>query len=198
MSSTRREILSAAAATSAALAAARPATARADGAPGGSLRIGGHTSSGPLNHKVNSYWIETERGVIVVDGQWTLPEARRALAELRRQTDKPIVGILLTHPHSDHYGGLGVFAAEAGPDAPIHASALTLRSLKHDEQGFFAGRKKAFGDAFPAYVTLPNSLVADGDRLDLDAVPIEVLDLRQNEALTTTLFYLPEGGPDVG
>lgn len=150
------------------------------------------SSETPLNHSCNTHWIETDEGVVVFDGQWVLSQAEKALEEIQK-SNKPIIGIFVTHPHTDHFGGLGAFA-RAYPDAPIYASRTTLESISKDEQGFIEQRKKEFGDDFPApdQVTLPDRIVRDGDEIRLGGLTFRVIDLPHNEAETTTLLYVPD------
>lgn len=169
----------------------RSARARRQEGEDGEVRIGTYASRGPLLHSTNTHWIETAEGVIVVDGQWVLSEAERALLSIEA-TGKPILGIFITHPHSDHVGGIGVFTEAAGPEVPIFAAQLTHDYLRDDTQGFFARRREQFGDDFPAEITLPNTIVRDGEEIQLGGVAIKLIDLPENEAATTTMLYLPD------
>lgn len=195
MNVTRRHMLktsiaAAAAGSTAFVASEAAATVQADQTEG-AFRVGTYASWGPLLHSSNTHWIETAEGVIVVDGQWVVSEAEKALREVRA-TGKPIIGIFVTHPHTDHVGGLGVFAEAAGRGVPIYASRTTLDYLTNDPQGFIGRRHEQFGADFPAQVTLPTETVADGDEIRLGGVTIRVLDLAENEAATTTMLHLPD------
>jgi glyoxylase-like metal-dependent hydrolase (beta-lactamase superfamily II) len=64
-----------------------------------SFFIGRYADQGPSS--VNTYWIETARSLIVIDGQRSLSRTHRALAEMQKLR-KPIEAIFLTHPHPDH------------------------------------------------------------------------------------------------
>lgn len=192
---TRRHVLktsiAAAAAGPTALVGAAAAAPAHAGQTEGAFRVGTYASWGPLVHSSNTHWIETAEGVIVIDGQWVVSEAEKALREIR-SIGKPIIGIFVTHPHTDHVGGLGVFAEAAGRGVPIYASRITLDYLTNDRQGFIGRRHEQFGADFPAQVTLPTEIVADGDDLRLGGVTVRVLDLAENEAATTTMLHLPD------
>lgn len=150
-----------------------------------------HTYSSPDPDAVNTYWIEGDTSVIAIGGQRQLSEARKALKQIQR-AGKPIVGIIITVPHTDHFGGAGVFT-KAFPNASIYASATTVKSMTDDEGDFIAGRRKILGDDFPALgeVVLPDRIVKNGDTIKLDAVEFRVIDLPHNNASTNTLLYLP-------
>lgn len=175
----------------------RPALAQAS--PG--VRIGQFASTGP-GMTINTYWIDTPDGVLVVDGQWTLPFAREAMAKMRSEVgDKPIVGLLITHDHTDHYGGMNAIveaAREGGTDGlPIYASRQTALSLANDAQGFQANRAEEFGDDF-GETTTPNRIVGDGDTIDLGGTVLRVMERPHCEAPTTTMLHIESAVPANG
>ena len=62
----------------------------------GNLKVGTYISPGPNNHRCNTHWIETDDGLVVIDAQWVLPEAEKALQSIRAETGKPIQAIFIT------------------------------------------------------------------------------------------------------
>ena len=152
-----------------------------------------HRYEAPPMDAVNLYWIETNEGIVLVDAGRFLSQARYALDEILA-VNKPILGILITHPHTDHYGGLPVFAEAAIDNVPIYASQITYDDLKTDAQGFIEARNQLHGNDFPDKDTipLPNRIVKTGDTIELGGLTFEVIDLPNNETITTTLYYLPQ------
>lgn len=148
----------------------------------------------PPADAVNTHWIETDAGIIIVDAQRLLPEARKSLAEIQK-TGKPIIGIFITHPHTDHYGGLSVFAAATPPNTPIFAAAKTIESIKNDNRGFNKARKERHGEDYPLQTEinrfLPNRTIRDGDTVELGGLAFRVIEKPENESETATLLYLP-------
>jgi glyoxylase-like metal-dependent hydrolase (beta-lactamase superfamily II) len=138
---------------------------------------------------VNSAWLETERGVIVIDALRTLPDAREAVGELRN-LGKPIAAIIVTHPHPDHIGGLGVFA-EAEPTAPIYASQLTRDEMASDSQGLIALARSFEGANFPSSITLPTIVVQDRQELDIDGLGLVIDQLGAAEAIDAITVEVP-------
>ncbi|MFI5643476.1 alkyl/aryl-sulfatase [Kitasatospora sp. NPDC051705] len=71
----------------------------------------------------NMTLIEGERGVVVVDPLVSAETAAAALALYRdRRGDRPVTGVVFTHSHIDHFGGiLGVLAP--GDGTPVLAPA---------------------------------------------------------------------------
>ena len=147
----------------------------------------------PPFEEIYYYAIETEEGLILIDTGRLLSQARYALEELQ-QFDKPILAILLTHPHTDHFGGLPVFVEAAGESIPIYASQITYDSIEGDERGYIENRNQQLGRDFPdsAEIPLPNSIVEDGQELTIGDVNIVAYDFPTNESDTTTTYYLPE------
>ncbi|MGD2008416.1 MAG: alkyl sulfatase dimerization domain-containing protein [Cellvibrionales bacterium] len=68
----------------------------------------------------NHGFIEGDDGIIVIDGGWFPATTAMAMAELRKYTDKPVVAIIYTHLHMDHYGGMGPIMAGQDNDIPVY------------------------------------------------------------------------------
>ncbi len=147
----------------------------------------------PPFEEIYYYAIETEEGLILIDTGRLLSQARYALENLQ-QFNKPILAILITHPHTDHFGGLPVFVEKAGRDIPIYASQITFDSIESDKRGYIENRNEQLGEDFPDLeeIPLPNSIVEDGQNLTIGGVNIIAYDFPTNESDTTTTYYLPE------
>ena len=147
----------------------------------------------PPFEEIYYYAVETENGLILIDTGRLLSQARYALEDLE-QFNKPILAILITHPHTDHFGGLPAFMDAAGEDIPIYASEITLNSIDNDEQGYIKNRREQLERDFPnpEEIPLPNAIVQDGETFTIDGVEIVAYDFPSNEAETTTTYYFPE------
>lgn len=66
----------------------------------------------------NIFFIEGDKGTIVIDSGWSAKASQQALKDYRAINKKPIVALIYTHGHSDHLGGAKVFVEET-PDVPV-------------------------------------------------------------------------------
>jgi glyoxylase-like metal-dependent hydrolase (beta-lactamase superfamily II) len=142
---------------------------------------------------VNTHWVETPSGVIVIDAQRVTSEARNAVREIQR-SGKPVLAILVTHPHPDHFGGLGTFVEAFGGDVPIFASQRTIETIRSDERGFIRLTKQHYGEDFEEKVTLPNRVVADGQELVFGGLTFKATELGEGEAPAMTVYTVSGAG----
>ena len=161
-------------------------------AQAGNIKVHNYYTYPPFE-EIYYYAVETENGLILIDTGRLLSQARYALEDLE-QFDKPILAILITHPHTDHFGGLPAFIEAAGEDIAIYASKITLDSIDNDEQGYIENRSQQLGRDFPdaKEIPLPNAIVQDGETFTIDGVDLVAYDFPSNEAETTTTYYFPE------
>lgn len=72
----------------------------------------------------NFGFIETDNGVIVVDAGWFPTPTANAYALLREQTDKPVIAVIYTHLHMDHYGGIqSILSGESAENIAVYGPA---------------------------------------------------------------------------
>lgn len=141
---------------------------------------------------VDSYAIDLPDRVILIDGQRELSSARAALSVLSPD-GKPVAAVFLTHPHPDHFGGIGAFV-EAGGGCLLYSSQHTHDSIAEDRMGFVAKSREMVGDDFPETVPLPDRILAPAERLELDGLTIETREFGAGEAECVTVLYLPQTG----
>lgn len=77
----------------------------------------------------NIVFVMTRAGVVVVDTGASVQIGEMALRRLRTLTRQPVVAVINTHYHGDHFLGNQAFVAEAGAGLPIHAHPVTQREI---------------------------------------------------------------------
>ncbi|MEM1049736.1 MAG: MBL fold metallo-hydrolase [Pseudomonadota bacterium] len=188
-----RQIQALSAATLIALSAvmASPARALAE-----EIRVNTYASQVNDVDSANNHWFETESGVVLIDAQRLLPEAERALRHLRATTSRPVVAIVITHAHTDHYGGLPVWT-DAFPEARVITDATTLQSIRTDGRGFIAMRNQRHGDRFATRERLTKAVEAAevvdvGDVLEIGGATLSFDVFGPSEAEATLLVTIED------
>ncbi len=146
-----------------------------------------YTSSSP--GLVNSWIIETENGVVVIDTQQLLSEAKNLLLEVNK-IDKPILGVMITHPHPDHIGGTAVLL-KGTANVPIYSTQSVFNIMKTDTGGKIELAKKFHANDYADQIVLPNRIVSSGENVTIDGITYNFEDLGPGEAGDMTLIYLP-------
>jgi glyoxylase-like metal-dependent hydrolase (beta-lactamase superfamily II) len=62
-------------------------------------------SSGKLGIFANAFLVETNNGVVVIDSTLTVSESKSLKGRLDT-IGKPLLAVILTHPHPDHVAGV--------------------------------------------------------------------------------------------
>ena len=151
-------------------------------------QIHNYTSSGLA--PVNSWIIETKNGVVVVDIQRQFSEAKKLLNEVEK-INKPILGVIITHPHPDHINGAAALL-NGTANVPIYSTQLTFNIMKNDTGGYIALSKQLLPrDQYSDQVVLPNKIVKSGENITIDGITYRFEDLGIGEAGDMMLIYLP-------
>lgn len=141
------------------------------------LRIHTYTAAEPgLN--VNSYLLETDEAVVLIDASLLVSDAR-ALAARLRALRKPLVAAFVTHAHPDHFNGLPYVAGE---DVPVYATAAVGEMIVQ-----IAGPKReqwrpVYGDEWPDRYRVPDHPISGGGRVEVAGLRIDIHDLGAAES----------------
>jgi len=145
--------------------------------------------SNHISWNTNSYWIEGEDGIALIDAQ-LLPSDARRLAGQIKASGKPLAGVIVTHPHSDHFGGLPVLKDLFG-DFPIYATQATADGFAPTLKQMLASYKmpNAFGEALDERLVMPTSIIKDGETVTIAGIDFEIHDLGAGEAADNIIAY---------
>ncbi|HEY0988876.1 MAG TPA: MBL fold metallo-hydrolase [Kofleriaceae bacterium] len=119
----------------------------------------------------NAYLIETADGVVVIDATLRVSDANALRARVAA-VGKPLLGVLLTHGHPDHYNGAAIVTA--GRDVPVIAAREVDRVIRGDDAAKEKQWKPTFGDQWPAPRRFPDRLVGDGEVVRLGGLDFRV------------------------
>lgn len=167
------------------------------------VRLGRENLGGPVlftyqsSHDpwlTNSYYFETERGVVLFDTQTFQSSAEELWADIQQHTSGQLYGIVITHAHPDHVSGNEFFrrvaptsfiATAAGVAAELRATAHLRAATQHAE----------FGDEVPGTLGpgFHPDLVFEGSlSLRFEGLTLELSEHGPSEARAHVTGWIPE------
>lgn len=78
----------------------------------------------------NLTFVDTAKGLVVIDSGASVQIGEMAIRQIRKQWRKPVVAIINTHYHGDHWLGNHAFVDAYGADLPIYAHPGTIREVQ--------------------------------------------------------------------
>ena len=140
---------------------------------------------------VNAYLVETDRGVVIIDSTLGVSDGR-ALRARAESLGKPLLAVVITHAHPDHYGA--VTSVLEGLDVPIIATEGVDRVIRRDDEAKERILRPMFGAEWTAQRTFPNRTVRAGQRMVFDGVTFTVIDLGPGESPHDSVWLVDRGG----
>jgi glyoxylase-like metal-dependent hydrolase (beta-lactamase superfamily II) len=123
---------------------------------------------------VNAYIVETQAGLVAIDSTLTETESKTLRSEAVA-LGKPLLAVLVTHPHPDHVAGITNLVAQ---DPAKIVSTRPVFDLMHRlEEPKRKQWTPVYGAEWVQKWTYPNTIVASGERLSFDGVTYSVLDI---------------------
>lgn len=143
--------------------------------------------------RVNAYLVEGAAGVVVVDSALTVTDAQKLRAALDA-LHKPLLGVLLTHGHPDHYNGVSALLAGQG-DVPVFATAAVDAVIRRHDAQKAEQWGPMFGAEWPSARSFPSRVVSDGAVVELGGARFRVRDLGPGESHADSTWELLEASP---
>jgi glyoxylase-like metal-dependent hydrolase (beta-lactamase superfamily II) len=139
---------------------------------------------------VNSYLVEGSEGVVAIDAPLLLSDGHAFRARLEALR-KPLIGVLVTHPHPDHYNTIGELLA--GEDVPVIAHADVDREIRATDEAKRAQWGPMFGDEWPTSATFPTRTIGDEEAVELGDLRFTAWDFGACESESETVWLLGDG-----
>eukprot|EP01039_Chlorochromonas_danica_P011839 gene11839-13352_t len=149
-----------------------------------------HTyTSTPDKFFVNSFIVEGETGLVLIDTQFLLSSARE-LADRIASLGKPLEAVIITHPHPDHFNGLPVILERFGP-LPTYANKPTIDGIATTQPAKRAAWTPVYGKDYPATGALPDHELGPDSVFTAAGVEFRVVDLGPGESSDITVIHIP-------
>ncbi|MEO7729952.1 MAG: MBL fold metallo-hydrolase [Kofleriaceae bacterium] len=136
---------------------------------------------------VNCYLVEGAHGVVAIDSALTISDGKALRARLDA-LGKPLLAVLLTHGHPDHYNGVG--ALVAGHPVPVYATAPVGKVIRDDDRAKEVQWKPVFKDEWPPARVFPDHVAKDGERLVFDGMTFVAHELGPAESHADSYWEL--------
>jgi glyoxylase-like metal-dependent hydrolase (beta-lactamase superfamily II) len=136
---------------------------------------------------VNCYIVEGQHGLVAIDSALTVSDAKA----LRTKVDalqKPLIAILLTHGHPDHYNGVSYLIE--GRKVPVFATTAVAKVIRDYDMPKEKQWKQVFGAEWPPQRTFPDHEVKDGEKVTFDGLTFVVHDLGPGESYADSYWAL--------
>jgi glyoxylase-like metal-dependent hydrolase (beta-lactamase superfamily II) len=139
----------------------------------------------------NSYIVETARGVVVIDGRLLMSEGKAVRARVAA-SGKPLLAVLVTHGHPDHYNGIAEIVA--GSQVPIVATAGVDEVIRKYDAAKEQQWSATFGADWPRKRAFPNRIVKGGESVAFGGLTFTVHDVGPGESHFDSYWTTDLGG----
>lgn len=138
------------------------------------------TGSDDDRYTTNSFFVVSDQGVLVADGQGSVEETGRLIAAIAEVTDAPITHVVIASDHRDHTAGNAAFPEDAEIIAHVNSATTLMKAT--------AGPASDLAD--PA-VTLPTIVIEESLSLLIGDTEISVIFFGRAHTGGDLLVYLP-------
>lgn len=144
-------------------------------------------TSSPDGFLVTSALISGEKEAVLIDSQFTLPDAKK-VAEAVTASGKKLTTVFVTHFHPDHYFGFVTLKA-AFPEAKLVALPATVELVKSSWEGKVKQWKPLYKDTITDKPELPEALA--GNTIELEGEKLEIVGELQGDSHDNSYVWIP-------
>lgn len=147
-------------------------------------------SASSAAYEANAYLVEGKTGWVLVDALMLKDDLAPALA-LIKQSGKPLEGVLLTHPHVDHFAGVSWLQGYF-PKLPVYMTKESEAAMQQvHKNALTTGWIKIYGDQYPTTLEPNVVTVTDGQNLSIAGLDFKVHHLGEGEAADHIAYEMP-------
>ncbi len=152
------------------------------------FRVDRFTSNYAWN--ANSWILESESGLVLIDAQLLRSDVKH-LAAMLRSYGKPLAGVIITHPHPDHFLGLTELRRQMG-DFPIIGSGVADSVLEGMHKQFLGWATPVYGDDVETELTHMTQLLDKDTKLELAGITLHIDLVGPGESADHLVIYQPD------
>jgi glyoxylase-like metal-dependent hydrolase (beta-lactamase superfamily II) len=143
----------------------------------------------------NPAWVVTDDGVVVIDPGSSVQTGEMVLRALRKVTDAPIIAVLNTHVHGDHWLGNQAIRA-AYPEVPIYAHPNMIAAIENGAGEEWLDRmlRATEGATAGTEAVGPTQAVGGGTELELGGLSYRIHHWGPAHTNNDLMVEIPERG----
>jgi len=134
---------------------------------------------------VTSILVTGKQDAILIDAQFTLPDAEK-VAAMVKNSGKKLKAIFISYGDPDYYFGLEAIR-KYYPNVPVYATAPTIEHIKATYQGKLEYWGKILKQAAPKKVIIPDAFT--GNSLELEGSKLEII--KVSGAAVRSFVWIP-------
>jgi glyoxylase-like metal-dependent hydrolase (beta-lactamase superfamily II) len=138
---------------------------------------------------VNSWILETETSLILVDSQFLVSEVEGLLSQIRK-LGKPLEATFITHPHPDHFNGAGLISLEF-PRARIISTAQTAAGIERNDAAKREYWTPVYKTDYPSFTKFPTERLESGCSVTIASLEFVLEDVGPGECENMSVIWLP-------
>jgi glyoxylase-like metal-dependent hydrolase (beta-lactamase superfamily II) len=152
-------------------------------------------SPGELGIFANAFLVETNNGVVVIDSTLTVSESKSLKGRLDT-IGKPLLAVILTHPHPDHVAGVTNLVRSSSDTSIIALKSVDdlIRSSEEFKRAYWT---PVFKEEWISKWTPPNRHIKDEEEVIFDGIRYRVHDIGAGGDSDSNSIWIIENEPKV-